>query len=132
MKQLCSEQLFGWGELFKGLVHQDFLRLYRLLSGAIDDQVLIGLDWIRAFGLYLLYGTAAHEPLEEAAKKFAQHWPKSQETSLTPLPYYLQYPQVARIFAQSHSKEEDSGVLDVCYHLLNVFSNSDYSLEKGT
>lgn len=62
-----------------GLVGRGVWRIYNLLAGLVDqdeakarpeDDICVGLDWKRVFGLYLWYGTNVDAPIADVIKAY--------------------------------------------------------------
>lgn len=139
-----QEQLATWrDEGVYSLLSEDVRKLYELLAGnvtfaegagttmagdKVSDMLMTeNLDWKRAFGLHLWYGTQFEEPLQQAVSNYEHAFAAAQ----APLPV-APYLTDQAVFPSSKSGEwAQSGRFsrDTLYQLLKLYADPEYLLE---
>lgn len=118
LKAQIKYQLQCWyKDMFVDHISPEMLKIYSLLSGDTSQDVNIfeGLEWKRAFGLYLWYLTSDGCPLEEALATYQNGFSKDNGAA-EPKP--------------SYTTEEDVICHDILYHILQLYKNNTYRLVK--
>ncbi|XP_044765437.1 nuclear pore complex protein Nup98-Nup96 isoform X2 [Coccinella septempunctata] len=120
LKAQIRHQVQCWyKDMFVDHINPEIMKIYLLLSGDTSSQdidIFEGLEWKRAFGLYLWYLTSDGCPLQEAIAAYTNGFSKGNG-AVEPKP--------------SYNCGEDNICYDILYHILLLYKNNTYRLVKA-
>lgn len=137
-------QLSKWREhRVDSHISKPYRRIYELLCGNVgisegahksdvvdrSDDIFIaeGLDWKRAFGLHLWYGTF-QDPLEVSVERYEQAASESQNRVAPPLPLYLEKKSSSSSTPSTSTSEIPA---DPLFELIKLFTSPTHPLEQS-
>lgn len=134
-RQLVSSQLVDWKELESDqFIDKEYLKVYALLAGILvwpssrgDINTCENLDWKRALGLHLWHHCSATASVAEALSEYENGFTGQSSSGLyckRPAPPYMEKNE------SLFTDESCQDVLDTCYHLLKLYSDRTYPLER--
>ena len=149
-----SEQLLTWRkEGVDAHITRDHRRVYELLSGNVlvskgtdarttkdpvdqvsDLPICEGLDWKRAFGLFLWYDSPYEAPLEHAFERYEAQVAPSASTGAgiaPPLPWYRESASVGATRLRQLLQKAGGYDRDALFELLKLYVDPTYGLEPA-
>lgn len=149
-----SEQLLIWRkEGVDAHITRDHRRVYELLSGNVlvskgtdsrttkdpidqvsDLPICEGLDWKRAFGLFLWYESAYEAPLEHSFERYEAQVAPSASTNAgiaPPLPWYRESSSVGATRLRQLLQKAGGYDRDALFELLKLYVDPTYGLEPA-
>ncbi|SPO26226.1 related to Nucleoporin nup189 (SonB) [Ustilago trichophora] len=149
-----SEQLLTWRkEGVDAHITRDHQRVYELLSGNVlvskgtdsrttkdpidqvsDLAICQGLDWKRAFGLFLWYESPYEAPLEHSFERYEAQVAPSASTSAgiaPPLPWYRESSSLGATRLRQLLQKAGGYDRDALFELLKLYVDPTYGLEPA-
>lgn len=134
-RQLVAAQLVDWKELEADrFISPDYLKVYALLAGILvwpssqgDINICENLDWKRALALHLWHHCNATASVAEALSEYEKGFTGQSSSGCyckRPAPPYMEKNPTL------YSDEGSQQVLDTCFHLLKLYSDRTYPLQK--
>lgn len=122
-------------------IDPDYRKLYCLLAGIVDvsegtkvrdptdssPEIMIaeGLDWKRALGLHLWYGSSFDMDLSDGLSRY-QHALSTSSSPAAPLPWYQERPALVKNKSRWTTPE---GTFDALFLLINLYADTATPLE---
>ncbi|KAJ1020735.1 hypothetical protein NDA16_004127 [Ustilago loliicola] len=149
-----SEQLLTWRkEGVDAYITRDHRRIYELLSGNVlvskgtdsritkdpidqvtDLAICEGLDWKRAFGLFLWYESPYEAPLEHSFERYEAQVAPNASTSAgiaPPLPWYRESSSLGATRLRQLLQKVGGYDRDALFELLKLYVDPTYGLEPA-
>ena len=113
-----THQVELWKRAGANLLDEDINKIWRLLTGNVDlwEPLLFKdfTNWKQAFGILFWFADGGHFSIGETMDLFELLRQKIPSSILEPVPGY----------------SPSGGSLDMCYHLIKVFVDESYTLER--
>lgn len=147
-----SEQLLSWRkEGVDAHITRDHRRVYELLSGNVlvskgtdsrmtkdpidqvsDLPICEGLDWKRAFGMFLWYDSAYEAPLEHSFERYEAQVAASANAGIAPpLPWYRESSSLGATRLRQLLQKPGGYDRDALFELLKLYVDPTYGLEPA-
>ncbi|WFD35581.1 hypothetical protein MCUN1_002437 [Malassezia cuniculi] len=126
-REHVAAQLAVWrDEGTDAYIDRRMRRVYSVLAGDVSDAS--GLDWKRALGMHVWYGTEFEAPLRDAVDAFEAAVRAPGSSTAPPVPHYRVDAQLGSLRERElHAKEER----DAMYELLRVAVDPAHPLEAA-
>ena len=125
-REHIAAQLAVWrDEGADAYIDRRMRRVYSVLAGDVSDGT--GLDWKRALGMHVWYGTEFEAPLRDAVDAFESAVRAPNGTTAPPAPHYLVDAQLGALRERELARDER----DAMFELLRVAVNPEHPLEAA-
>ena len=119
----------------KSVVSLNALKVWALLSGDVKfwtKEMYSGLDWKRAFGLFLWYVNGGWDSIEQALSNYISFF-EASDSMPKPLPGYIERlvgaERAEKIKKVKSESKNDSLPFDISFHVINLYCDEQYPLE---